>query len=138
MIENRNQIVLIEDSESSYRLIRTVLRNEYDLHWIQDVEDKSQFGNINQSPDLFIMDIGLPEREMGFSVLETLNYRFPSVPKVIITCYSDATTAVRSFKLGAVDYIQKPFDAADFKNRVNQVIQHNSNMRADVSQYSYA
>lgn len=134
-METHNQIVLIEDSESSFRFIQAVLRKDYHLRWIQNIEHPSLFSLLKPSPDLFIMDIGLPEREMGFSLLKSLNQRFPDIPKIVITCYADATTAVRAFKLGAIDYIQKPFDSIDLKERVHVALQQCNHFTGEFTPY---
>lgn len=136
-METNNQIILIEDSESSFRYIQAVLRQDYQLRWIQNIEHPGLFSLLNPSPDLFIMDIGLPEKEMGFSLLKSLNQRFPDIPKIIITCYADATTAVRAFKLGAFDYIQKPFDSIDFKERISIALQHYNSYSSEFSHNKY-
>lgn len=132
----QNQIVLIEDSESSFRVINAALRNDFHLQWIQKIDHLSINSLLNSTPNLFIMDIGLPEREMGFSLLKILNQSFPEIPKIIITCYSDATTAVRAFKLGAIDYIQKPFDTMDFKERIHEALQCCNHYSENSSQYT--
>lgn len=57
--------------------------------------------------DLVILDLNLPERD-GFGVLEALSGRI-STPVIVLTARTELETRLKSFSLGAVDYIPKPF-----------------------------
>ena len=57
--------------------------------------------------DLVILDLNLPERD-GFGVLEALSGRI-SIPVIVLTARTELETRLKSFSLGAVDYIPKPF-----------------------------
>ena len=57
--------------------------------------------------ELVILDLNLPERD-GFGVLEALSGRI-STPVIVLTARTELETRLKSFSLGAVDYIPKPF-----------------------------
>jgi DNA-binding response OmpR family regulator len=59
--------------------------------------------------DAVLLDLGLPGMN-GFEVLARMRLIAPSVPVVIVTVKDRAADAVRAFKLGARDYVTKPFD----------------------------
>lgn len=67
-------------------------------------------------PNAIISDIQMPG-ENGISVLEKIKEKYPTTPVIIITAFSDLDTTVASFKGGAFEYLQKPFD-------VDEVIKH--------------
>ncbi len=60
------------------------------------------------SYDLVILDLLLPGRD-GLDVLDELHRLHPELPVVILSARGDLPTKLRSFELGAVDYVPKPF-----------------------------
>jgi two-component system, OmpR family, copper resistance phosphate regulon response regulator CusR len=58
--------------------------------------------------ELVILDLLLPGRD-GFDVLGELHHRHPGLPVVVLSARSDLATKLRSFELGAVDFLAKPF-----------------------------
>jgi len=70
-------------------------------------------------PDLILMDIIMP-RENGFEVVEKLqrNPRTNAIPVIFLTGNDDLSAKVKSFELGAVDYIIKPFNTSEVLARV--------------------
>ncbi len=60
--------------------------------------------------DVVVSDIKLPGEIDGISILERVKTMYPEVPVILITAYASVKDAVRALKLGAEDYIIKPFD----------------------------
>jgi signal transduction histidine kinase/BarA-like signal transduction histidine kinase len=73
--------------------------------------------------DLILLDLGLPDRE-GFDVLKDLKARkeYCDVPVFLLTGRNTTDEKVKAFRLGAVDFLTKPFDAAELLVRVNSVL----------------
>jgi DNA-binding response OmpR family regulator len=67
--------------------------------------------------DLVLLDLGLPGRD-GFAVLEHLRIHDASMPVIVLTAREDLEATVRSFDLGADDYVTKPFRVAELLARV--------------------
>ncbi len=75
------------------------------------------FANTNEAinqfnhdkPSVILSDIRMPG-ESGLIFLTKVKEKFPHIPIIIMTAYSDLDTAVASFKKGAFEYIAKPFD----------------------------
>ncbi|MBI5504893.1 MAG: UDP-3-O-[3-hydroxymyristoyl] N-acetylglucosamine deacetylase [Deltaproteobacteria bacterium] len=61
-----------------------------------------------EKPDLVLLDVWLPGMD-GIQVLERLRAEHPRLPVVVISGHGNIDTAVRATKLGAVDFIEKPF-----------------------------
>src|SRR5215471_5462823 len=69
--------------------------------------------------DLILLDLGLPGVD-GFEVLQKLK-SFPeteSIPVIVLTAWNSTTDKLRGFELGAVDYLTKPFEAAELRARI--------------------
>ena len=64
-----------------------------------------------ERPDLLITDLRMPQMD-GFTLLEALKARQPDLPVVLITGHGDVPHAVRAIRLGAEDFLEKTYDAA--------------------------
>jgi len=73
----------------------------------------------NRRPDLILLDIMMPEID-GFQVCQELKQDVESaeIPIIFITARADTSDVLQGFQLGAVDYITKPFKAAELLARV--------------------
>lgn len=72
------------------------------------------------SPDLVILDLGLPDTS-GYNVLKDIR-RFSHVPVIILTARGEETDIVRGLELGADEYIVKPFRQMELLARVKAVM----------------
>ena len=62
-----------------------------------------------EPPQVLMSDIRMPGQS-GLELLQEVKTRFPSVPVIIMTAYSDLESAVAAFQGGAFEYLPKPFD----------------------------
>jgi nitrogen regulation protein NR(I) len=84
-----------------------------------------------QVPDLVIMDVRMP----GMSGLETfaaIREIEPKLPVIIMTAFGTTETAIQATKMGAFDYVLKPFDVPDILALIEQAIEAGRFMRAVV------
>ncbi|MBF0544193.1 MAG: sigma-54-dependent Fis family transcriptional regulator [Candidatus Riflebacteria bacterium] len=63
-------------------------------------------------PDLTLLDIRMPEMD-GLTVLKSIRERDPNAQVIVMTAYSDMDTTVTAMKLGAYDFLSKPFNIED-------------------------
>jgi len=61
------------------------------------------------SPEVLVSDIRMPG-ESGLSLLAKVKERYPHIPVIVMTAYSDLESAVAAFQGGAFEYLPKPFD----------------------------
>jgi len=73
----------------------------------------------HETPSVIVSDIRMPG-ESGIDFLTKVKAKFPLIPIIIMTAYSDLDTAVSAFQKGAFEYIAKPFDI----DKVLEVINH--------------
>ncbi len=62
-----------------------------------------------EPPQVLMSDIRMPGQS-GLELLQEVRNRFPAVPVIIMTAYSDLESAVAAFQGGAFEYLPKPFD----------------------------
>ena len=75
----------------------------------------------NEVPSLVILDLKMPEMD-GLEVLTRAKDIFPKLPIIMITAHGTIDTAIEAMKLGATDYITKPFDLDELKLIVKQAL----------------
>jgi len=79
-------------------------------------------------PDIVILDIMMPGMD-GLEVLQLLKERHPEVDVIMVTGLSQIRTAVQAMKLGAFDYLPKPFDPDDLRHVVERVLERRSQLQ---------
>jgi DNA-binding response OmpR family regulator len=84
---------------------------------------------IEEKPDLIITDLKLPKMH-GLDVLEELNKRDIRIPTIVMTFHGSEETAIRAFRLGAIDYLIKPFQIEDMMSAIDRAFQVGSASRA--------
>ena len=86
--------------------------------------------------DLILLDLGLPDVN-GFELLRQLKEspETQTIPVIVLTAWNSTTDKLRGFELGAVDYLTKPFEAAELRARAaRRAARQTSAGRADPDQ----
>ena len=127
-----NRILIIEDEEVIRKQLSKLLeRNNYVVNGVSTIEEAT--ASEPDSYDLILADIRLPGAP-GTDILASAQH----APVVIMTSHASVRSAVDSMKLGAVDYISKPFDHAELllvlerSLRQNRLSVQNAAMRRDL------
>jgi len=111
------QILIIEDESVIRRALKRLLeRHGYRVDEAESVESASEKYNL-KSFDLILSDLRLP----GVPGTEIIG-RAEGVPVLIMTSYASVRSAVDSIKLGAIDYIAKPFDHEELLHLVKRTL----------------
>ena len=76
----------------------------------------------HETPSVIVSDIRMPG-ESGIDFLTKVKEKFPLIPIIIMTAYSDLDTAVSAFQKGAFEYIAKPFDIDKVLEVINQALE---------------
>lgn len=78
-----------------------------------------------QKPELVIVDLRIGDIN-GLDIVNMCREDFPSTAVIMVTGHGSIETAVEAMRLGAFDYLTKPFDLGDLVKTVNQALQHDS------------
>jgi two-component system response regulator AtoC len=73
-------------------------------------------------PDAVLLDLVIPEPD-GFEVLERLHAGAPALPVIVTSALSEAEAVVRAMRLGAADYLPKPFEVAELELVLRRVVE---------------
>ena len=71
----------------------------------------------HESPDLVVLDLGLPDKD-GYHVLKQMRERGNQAPVLILSARSLESDKIEGFRLGADDYVTKPFSALELNGFV--------------------
>jgi DNA-binding response OmpR family regulator len=124
----KNKILLVEDDENLGVVTKDFLEMAgYSVILATDGKQGLNYFN-SQDYDIIILDIMLPLLD-GFSVAENIRKTNSKVPLIFLTARSMKEDRIKGFKMGADDYITKPFSTEELKLRVDAILRrtHNGN-----------
>ncbi len=115
-------VLIVDDNATNIDLLVSTLKNDYRLGIAKKGAAALEYA-IKYHPDLILMDIMMPEMD-GYEVCARLKDSPDtiSIPVIFITAKSETVDKTRAFEMGAVDYITKPFHAAEVRARVRNHI----------------
>jgi putative two-component system response regulator len=111
-------ILIVDDNPINIDLLLDILKGDYRFGVAKNGAKTFAYLEAHQ-PDLILLDVMMPEID-GFEVCTKLksDSRYHDIEVIFITALSDARYIAKGFDVGAVDYITKPFKAAEVKARV--------------------
>ncbi len=113
------KILIVEDEEAIANLIRmNLVKAGYQCEIAQDGEEAADKIE-NKTYDLILLDIMLPKLS-GYEVLEYA--KTMDMPVIFLTALGETQRKVKGLKMGAEDYIAKPFEIAELLARVETVL----------------
>ncbi|TAN38963.1 MAG: sigma-54-dependent Fis family transcriptional regulator [Nitrospirae bacterium] len=116
--------ILVIDDEDIVRMScsRTLSPEGYEVKLVKNGFDG--FALLEEEPfDLVLTDLKMPEID-GIEILRRIKEKWPAVEVIIITGYQTVDTAVKSIKLGAFDYLEKPFTPDGLLSSVAKAFTH--------------
>ena len=114
-----NKILIAEDEAPIANLIKTALEEAgYRCAWAPDGEAAADLLEKN-TYDLILLDVMLPEVD-GFELMEYI--RPMEIPVIFLTAKASVQDRVKGLRLGAEDYIVKPFDTIELLARIDVVL----------------
>ena len=115
-----NRILVVDDEVGTRESLRMILKSDYEMHLAKDAEEA--FVRIKQHvPDIILLDILLPDLD-GLKVLERIKQNDSDMIVIMITATKTVKTAVEAMKLGAYDYVTKPFDIDELRLIINRAL----------------
>jgi len=115
-------ILLVDDEPGMLRYIRTLLEvDEHKVHTATTGEEAVEQVQKGLHPDLVLLDVLMPGID-GLQTLEQLRQIKPGLRVVMLSCVSDTRKVVQAMRLGATDYLTKPFQKAELDSVINQCV----------------
>lgn len=117
------KILIVDDSVENLKIIEGVLKDIYKLILVKSGEKALTYLSKNVV-DLVLLDIMMPEMD-GFETYEKIRQIeiCKNTPVIFLTADMDTDTEIKGLKMGAVDFIRKPFVPEIIKNRIDRILQ---------------
>jgi DNA-binding NtrC family response regulator len=117
----KKKILVVDDEESLRTVLSTELLSEgYEVGTAADGDEAiTEMGKT--AFDLVLLDIKMP-RMNGFEVLKHVKDKHPRTKVIMLTGFADLKNAIESKKLGAEDFVSKPYDLVDLLTTIERVM----------------
>ncbi len=117
--ETKSTILLVDDEKINLKVLSNLLKDDYVLKLAIKGEQALKLAQEAPIPDLIILDVLMPEMD-GYQVIKLLkaNEITRNIPVIFVTALNGSADEEQGLKLGAVDYITKPYSQSIVKIRV--------------------
>ena len=122
MSGERPTLLIVDDEYSCREAFCMALEDEYDLIEAATGEEALNMLSTREVINLVLLDYFLPPGINGLEVIQRMKKSNCSVPVIIITGKGSEEVAVKAFRLGAKDYIRKPFKVEDLRATIRSVL----------------
>ncbi len=119
-MKRKDYILIVDDSITNLNFLRVILEDEgYGIWEASDGKEALKLMG-TQKPDLILLDIMMPVMN-GFEVCKRVKReeRLKEIPIIIISAVTESSDKVEALRLGAVDYVTKPFQKDELLTRIN-------------------
>jgi len=113
-----DKILVVDDEDSVRYSFQRAFGSDYHIVTAETGEDALSEIEKN-SPGLVFLDVRMP-RMSGLEILRRIKEHYPKLPVILMTGYSDTDTAIEAMKLGAFDYIPKPFENQEIRQLIEK------------------
>jgi DNA-binding response OmpR family regulator len=117
-------LIIDDDINLCSALKEELIEVGYDVEYVNTAEEAFKYLDNNQV-DLLLLDLKMPGKD-GFDVLKEFNDRKVKTKIIVLTAYADVKSAIDSAKLGANDFISKPYDFDELLITIRKVLQRDT------------
>ncbi len=115
--------VLVVDDEPDMRWLLSSLLKGQGLEVALARDGQEALERVSkEAPQVVLLDIKMPRMD-GMEALQKIKEAYPQLPAIILTAYGDVQSAVQAMKLGAYDYLTKPFNNDDLTFTINRALE---------------
>ncbi len=116
----KQKLIIIDDEPKAGRLMERYLGDSYDCQIFTDPRDALAYFT-QAGADLVITDMQMPGLS-GVEVLAKIREINTQIPVIVITAYSNVDNAIEALRLGATDFVKKPFDIEELKIIIDKAL----------------
>jgi len=117
-MKSAGKVLVVDDEKRICHNVKKILsKNNYEVTLAQSAEEALD-KMAKESFALLISDIVMPNMN-GLELLKLVKNEWPLTKAIIMTAYASTDTAVKAIRLGALDYIPKPFTPDELRSTIN-------------------
>lgn len=122
MSEQISLLFVDDDPKAGDLLLRFCENTSYECHVFRDSPEALEYFRTDGA-DLIITDLRMPTMN-GIELLTEIREYDPEVPVIIVTAHSSLESAIEALRLGATDFLKKPFDMEELLLLVDKTVEH--------------
>ena len=120
-MEGPTKIIVVDDEKRiCHNVAKILAKNQYEVTQAMSAQEALE-KMAKESFSLLISDIVMPEKN-GLELLKMVKKEWPLTKAVMMTAYASTDTAIKAIRLGALDYIPKPFTPGELRSTVEQAL----------------
>ena len=123
-MDSKGSILVVDDETGSRESLRMILKPLYDIHTAENGQEAINFLS-QKKVDLVTLDLNMPGLS-GIKTLQEIRKLQPDIEVMIITGYGTLSNAQEAIRLGAGDFISKPFNVPDIIAIVSKAFERRS------------
>jgi len=109
----KEKVLVVDDEPSIRKYLQTLLEVDgFDVETVSSGKDALERVNKGERPDFIILDVLMPEKN-GLETLKELMQVDRSLNVIMLSCSNEVGTVVEAIRIGAHDYLTKPFEKTD-------------------------
>ncbi|MEN6454477.1 MAG: sigma-54 dependent transcriptional regulator [Prolixibacteraceae bacterium] len=112
--ENQLRVLILDDEKPFTEELQELLQSSGYRSFESNTWTQGQKVLETEEIDLFILDVRLP-RVNGLDVLKEVKGKYPNIEVIIVSAHGDMDTVIKAMRLGAIDYLRKPFRHIDIR-----------------------
>jgi YesN/AraC family two-component response regulator len=135
---DRRRILVVDDDPGVRKGLRLILERDYDVNEAESIAQSLTVFD-QQKPDLITLDIRMPGVD-GMQGLDIFRHRSETIPIILISGYHTFELAQEALRLGATDYLTKPFTAEEIRQTVKTALskaKHDEDPAGDPAQADF-
>ena len=129
MSEDGTRILIVDDLDNMRALLSDILAPKYEVELVADGA-AALAALQSKRCEVVITDVRMPAMD-GFEIVRRIKERWPLTEIVMMTAFGSIPSAVEAMRLGAYDYVQKPFDPDDVGLVVTRALQRHRERLAE-------
>ncbi len=127
---SRKTIHLIDDESIIHDIFNRILdKSEYNI--IISENKPQALENHSEDVDVAIIDLMIPGTS-GLEIFASLKETDPSINAIFLTAFGTIETAIEAIQMGAIDYMQKPFNNMEVKHKIDRIIKEKNTKKENV------
>lgn len=123
--------ILVADDETNLRRVLSALLKRHGHEVITAADGEDALGKVDEELNAVITDLRMPKLD-GMELLRRIVAEFPHIPVIMLTAHGSVDNAVTAVKLGAFDYIEKPFEQEHIEQVVAKALRTNELRRLEI------
>lgn len=119
----KKTVLIIEDNDFMKALLRNLFSSDFEVICMENGVDALKWMNNGNIPGLIISDVMMPKMD-GFELIQNVkgSHFFRNVPMVMLSGLDKSDDRIKCLKLGADDFIIKPFNPTELQIRVSRLL----------------